>query len=65
MLQLQELSSGIETLKSMFKHNNYPKNVVNQFIKEFLNKLFIKKDLNFMVPKWELTFVLPYSAKLY
>ena len=54
----------IETLKSIFKHNNYPQNFVNQSIKKFLNKLFIKKDLNFMVSKRELTFVLPYLGKL-
>ena len=54
----------MKTLKSIFKHNNYPKNFVNQCIKKFLNKLFIKKDLNFMVPKRELTFVLPYLGKL-
>ena len=54
----------IETLKSIFKHNNYPQNFVNQCIKKFLNKLFIKKDLNFVVPKRELTFVLPYLGKL-
>ena len=47
----------IETLKLIFKHNNYPQNFVNQCIKKFLNKLFIKKDLNFMVPKRELFFV--------
>ena len=54
----------IETLKSIFKHDNYPQNFVNQCIKKFLNKIFIKKDLNFMVPKRELTFVLPYLDKL-
>ena len=54
----------IETLKSIFKHNNYPQNFVNQCIKKFLNKLFIKKDLNFMLPKRELTLVLPYLGKL-
>ena len=54
----------IETLKSIFKHNNYPQNFVNQCIKKFLNKLFIKKDLNFMVLKRELTFVLSYLGKL-
>ena len=65
MLQLQELSNfQIEALKSIFKHNNYPQNFVNQCIKKFLIKLFIKKDLNFMVPKRELTFVLPYLGKL-
>ena len=60
----KNLHDKIETLKSIFKHNNYPKNFVNQCIKKFLNKLFIKKDLNLMVPKRELTFVLPYSDKL-
>ena len=64
MLQLRELFREIETLKSIFKHNNYPKNFVNQRIKKFSNKLFIKKYLNFMVPKRELTFVLPYLGKL-
>ena len=54
----------IETLKSIFKHNNYLQNFVNQCIKKFLNKLFIKRDINFMVPKRELTFVLPYLGKL-
>ena len=28
----------IETLKSIFKHNNYPKNFANEFIAKFLNK---------------------------
>ena len=54
----------IKTLKSIFKHSNYPQNFVNQCIKKFLNKLFIKKGLNFMVPKGELTFILLYLGKL-
>ena len=29
----------IETLKSLFKHNNYPQNFANQCIKKFLHKL--------------------------
>ena len=33
----------IETLKSILKHNNYPQNFVNEYIKNVLNKLFIKK----------------------
>ena len=40
-----------EILKSVFKHNNYPQNFVNQSINKFLNKLCIKRDLNFVVPK--------------
>ena len=54
----------IEMLKSLFKHNNYPQNFVNQSLKKFLNKLFITKDINAMVPKRELTFILTYLGKL-
>ena len=43
----------IETLKSIFKRNNYPPNFVNQCIKKFLNKLFIKNDIYSMAPKRE------------
>ena len=51
-------------LKSVFKHNSYPQNFVNQSINKFLNKLCIKKDLNFMVANKESTFVLPYLSKI-
>ena len=64
MLQLWELSSETKTSKSEFKHNGYPQNIVNHFLKKFLKKLFIEKDLNFMVPKIDLTLVLPYLGKL-
>ena len=53
----------IETLKSTFKHNSYPHNLVNHCIKKFLNKLFIQRDLNFIVPKMGLICVLPYLGK--
>ena len=32
----------IENLKSIFKHNSYFYNFVNQCVKKILNKLFIK-----------------------
>ena len=60
MLQLWELSSEIETLKSILKRNSCPHNLVNHCIKKFLNKLFVQRDLNFTVPKRELICVLPY-----
>ena len=60
---LEDFHQEIKALKSIFKHNSYPKNFDNQCIKKFLNKLFIKKDLNVMVLKRELTFVLPYLSK--
>ena len=37
----------VETLKSTFKHHNYPQNVVNQYIKKFLSELFVKKRPSF------------------
>ena len=53
----------IETLKSILKHNSYPHNLVNHYMKKFLNKLFVQRGLNFMVPKKELICVLPYLGK--
>ena len=53
----------IKTLKSIIKRNSYPHNLVNHFIKEFLNNLFVERDLNFTVPRRELIFVLPYLGK--
>ena len=41
----------IESLKSIFKHNSYPHNLVNLCNTKFLNALFIQSDFNFMVPK--------------
>ena len=53
----------IETLKSILKHNSYPHNLVNHYIKMFLNKLFVQRGLNFMVPKRELICILPFKNK--
>ena len=39
----------IKTLKSIFKHDDYPQNFANQCINKFLNKLFIKKHLNLIM----------------
>ena len=41
----ENFNQEIETLKSIFKHNHYFQNFVNQCIKKFWNKIFIKKDL--------------------
>ena len=60
---LQNFHREIETLMSILKHNSYPHNLVNHFIKKLLNKIFVQKDLNFMVPKRELICVLPFLGK--
>ena len=53
----------IKTLKSIIKRNSYSHNLVNHFIKKFLNSLFVERDLNFTVPRRELICVLPYLGK--
>ena len=50
-------------MKSILKRNSYPHNLLNHWIKKFLNKLFVQRDLNFTVPKKELICVLSYLGK--
>ena len=52
----------IETLKSILKCNSYP-NIVNHYIKKFLNKLFVQRDLNFTFHKRELICILQCLGK--
>ena len=59
----ENIRREIETLKSVLKHNSYSHNLVNHYIKKFLNKLFFQRDLNFTVPKRELICMLPYLGK--
>ena len=52
-------------IETIFKNNNYPQNLVNQYIEKFLNKLFvICKTLISYFLKGGLTFVLPYFGKV-
>ena len=50
----------VELLKSIFKCNNYPVNVMDQCVKKFLDKLYVPKQIVPTVPKKELLVVLPY-----
>ena len=45
----EDFHQEIKITKSIFKHNNYPQNFVNQCIKRFLNKVFIKKDISWFL----------------
>ena len=51
-------------IETIFKNNNYPQNLVNQYIEKFLNKLFVKKTLISYFLKGGSTFVLPYLGKV-
>ena len=50
----------VELLKSIFKCNNYPVNVMDQCVKKFLDKLYVPKQIVPTVPTKELLVVLPY-----
>ena len=50
----------IELLRSIFKCNNYPVNIIDQYIKKFFDKLYAPKPIVPTVPKKELLGVLPY-----
>ena len=50
----------VELLKSIFKCNNCPVNVIDQCVKKFLDKLYVPKQILPTVPKKELLVVLPY-----
>ena len=48
----------VEHLRSIFKCNNYPVNIIDQCIKKFLDKLYVPKQIVLTVPKKELLLVL-------
>ena len=50
----------VELLKSIFRCNNYPVNIIDQCIKKFFDKLCVPKQIVTTVPKKELLVVLPY-----
>ena len=49
----------VELLRSIFKCNNYPVNIIDQCIKKLFDKLFVPKQIVPTVPKKELLVVLP------
>ena len=50
----------VELLRSIFKCNNYPVNIIDQRIKKFLDKLYVPKQIVPTVTKRELLVALPY-----
>ena len=49
----------VELLRSIFKCNNYPVNIIDQCIKKFFDKLYVPTQIVSTVPKKELLVVLP------
>ena len=50
----------VEHLRSIFKCNNYPVNIIDKCITKFLDKLYVPKQIVLTVPKKELLVVLPF-----
>ena len=50
----------LEHLRSIFKCNNYPVNIIDQCIKKFLDKLYIPKQILLTVTTKELLVALPF-----
>ena len=57
---MENIHIEVELLRSIFKCNNYPVNIIDQCIKKFLDKLYVPKQIVPTVPKKELLVVLPY-----
>ena len=50
----------VELLRSIFKCNNYPVNIIHQCMKKFLDKLYVPKQIIPTEPKKKSLVVLPY-----
>ena len=50
----------VELLRSIFECNNFPVNIIDQYIKKFLEKLYVPKQIVPTVPKKEFLVVFPY-----
>ena len=60
---VEKFHEEISSLKSVFKSNGYPKNLIDSCIKHFLDKLFVKNKVSMTAPKLQLACVLPYTGK--
>ena len=57
---MENVHIEVELMKSIFKCNNYPVNIIDQCIKKFFDKLYVPKQIVPTVPIKELLVVLPY-----
>ena len=54
----------IKKLKSILYKNSYPRDLIDKYIKEFLDKILVPKLVVSKVPKKNLVIALPYLGKL-
>ena len=54
---------NFKNIFNRFKRNGYPSNIIDVYIKIFLNNVFIDKKVNAVPPKNELVCVVPFIEK--
>ena len=57
---MENFNIQVEHLRSIFKCNNYPVNIIDQCINKFLDKFYVPKQIALTVPKKELLVVFPF-----
>ena len=62
---MEKFHQEISSLKSVFKSNGYPKNLIDSQIKHFLDKLFVKNKVSLTVLKLKLVCVLLIHVNLH
>ena len=60
---MEKFHQEINTLKSVFKSNSYPNNLIDLCFKNFLDKVFARIKVSFTVPKLQLVYMLSCSGK--
>ena len=59
----EKFHQEINTLKSVFISNDYPKNFIYSCIKKILDKLFVKNKVSLRVPRLQLVCMFPHTGK--
>ena len=60
----EEIRNEIVSLKDILKHNSYPKNFIDNCIKNFFDKLYVSKKVYQTAEKKSLLIVLPFLGRL-
>ena len=60
---MENFQVEVELLRSIFRCNNYPVNIIDQYIKKFLDKLYVPNQITPTVSKRELLVVLLYLGR--
>ena len=57
---MQSFHLEVEQLRQIFKCNNYPAGLIDQYVKNFLNKIYVPKKVLITLPKKDVLIFLPF-----